>query len=343
MSTRRRISDPVTDAVLRGDGPGLRTQGLPDLAAVADAVAPLRRAAQDGPVQPTPALAALLAHGARGLVHPTGAAPVPAPRPAAGPTGRHGRRVTAPNRRNRMVWEWLGGLGLAAKLGAASAVAVASVGLTGAAGALPDPVQNDFDKVVATVSPFDGGDDPATGISVEDDATPTDDATPGATPTDDATSPDDAPSTGATPSDDGTTGDATPSGTRSDDADDASEDSEHSEDSDEAGDDHGGRSHEDAEDDSDDDSDHRSGSTSGSRHGSGSSTGDDRSGSGRGSRSDDDADEDRSGSSHDDGADEDRSGTSHDEADDENRSGSGGGGSEDRSGKDSHEDEPEDD
>ncbi|WP_088285154.1 hypothetical protein [Kineosporia sp. A_224] len=330
MSTRRRISDPVTDAVLRGDGPGLRTQGRPDLAAVADAVAPLRRAAQDGPVQPTPALAALLVHGTRGLVHPTGTAPVTAPHPAAGPTGRHGRRVTAPNRRKRMVWEWLGGLGLAAKLGAASAVAVASVGLTGAAGALPDPVQNDFDKVVATVSPFDGGDDPATGISVEDDATPTDDATPGATPTDDATTPGDGPSTGATPSGDGTTGDATPSGTRSDDADDDSEDSEDSEDSDEAGDDHGGRTHED--DDADDDSDHRS-STSGSRHGSGSSKGDDRSGSGSGSRSDDDADEDRSGSSDDEA----------DEADDENRSGSGGGGADDSSGKDSHEDEPEDD
>ncbi|MBI4940787.1 MAG: hypothetical protein HY830_08570 [Actinobacteria bacterium] len=336
MSTRRRISDPVTDAVLRGDGPGLRTQGRPDLAAVADAVAPLRRAAADGPVQPTPALAALLVHGTRGLVHPTGAAPVPAPHPAAGPTGRHGRRVTAPNRRKRMVWEWLGGLGLAAKLGAASAVAVASVGLTGAAGALPDPVQNDFDKVVATVSPFEGGDDQATGIPVEDDATPTDDATPGATPTDGATSPDDGPSTGATPSDDGTTDDPTPSGTRSDDD---------SEDSDEAGDDHGGRTHED--DDEDDDSDHRS-STSGSRHGSGSATDDDdRSGSGRGSRSDDNADEDRSGSSHDD-ADEDRSGSSHDEADeadDEDRSGSDGGRSDDSSGKDSHEDEdePEDD
>lgn len=300
MSIHRR-RDTVAETVLAGDAAGLRALGLPDLAAVADTLAPLRRTAQDGPVQPTPALAALLEHGTGGLVHAPGAAPH-TPHPGAGTSGRFGRHVTAPTtRRKHMLTEWLGGLGLAAKLSVASAVAAASVGVTGAAGALPAPVQHGFDQTVSAVTPF-GDDDPAgpsTGITVETDepsdgatTDPSDDATPGGTDDPTPGTTDDPSSTSAEPSDDAS----------------ASPDDEATHDDDEDEDHHSSASDDDGDEDHATSGRHRRNRGSGS----GSTT--------SGSRShDDDVDEDRSGSSRDEA----------DDRDDEDHSGHGSGGSDD--------------
>jgi hypothetical protein len=139
MSARRRHDDRLADAVLRGDVQGLMALGRPDLAGVAAAIAALA-VAQDRPVLPNAALAALLRH----------------------------RSLPTDQRRQPMIIEWLGGLSLAAKVGLASAVTVASLGVTGTTGALPDAVQDDFDAVLSIVAPFaaPGSDATDTGIEV---------------------------------------------------------------------------------------------------------------------------------------------------------------------------------
>ena len=153
MHRRQDIGDAAIEAFFTGNGAG---EGVPpSLAAIADEL----RGLASGPVPvPSPALAVLLQQGfstENGDPSATAASNVPGPaQQAAGlPKWRRRRMVLA---------EFLAGLSVAAKATFGVGVAMASVTAAGAAGALPDAVQNVVATSVEAVTPFDlpdSGDD----------------------------------------------------------------------------------------------------------------------------------------------------------------------------------------
>jgi hypothetical protein len=164
------FSDDDIEALLRGDTP----QRRPELASVADAVAEMRIASSGTPPQPNAALAALLDHGlvAQGLSAEKGDLPVTAASNASGPARQVFR---LPKWRNRMIIEWIAGMGLAAKLGLGATMAAASVATAGVGGVLPGPTQGAFETVVNTTTPFTVGE---TGTPDTPAPTPSDVPTP---------------------------------------------------------------------------------------------------------------------------------------------------------------------
>ena len=163
MHRRQDIGDAAIEAFLSGNGAG---EGIPpSLAALAEDL----RGLVSGPApEPSPALAVLLHEGfstENGDPSATAASNVPGPATqAAGlPKWRRRRMVLA---------ELLAGLSVAAKATFGVSVALASVTAAGAAGALPDAVQNVVATSVEAVTPFDlpdSGDDATEPVAEPDD------------------------------------------------------------------------------------------------------------------------------------------------------------------------------
>lgn len=164
MTIRRPLPDATVEAVLTGGAVPM------DAADVAVFTAALR-VAGTRPVEPTPALAAMMADG----VFPDIADRAPAARPTPWRRARMAALETL-----AAVVAKLAGLGVAAKTAAVATVAVASVGAAGAGGALPEPAQDRVARIIERVTPFEAPDSGDTenepnenadfGQSVSDDA-----------------------------------------------------------------------------------------------------------------------------------------------------------------------------
>lgn len=146
MQRRQDIGDAAIEAFFSGNGAG--DELPPSLAAIADDLRDLAT----GPVpSPSPLLATLLHEGfslEKGDPSATAASNVNGPaQQAAGLPKRRSRRM--------VLAEFLAGLGVAAKATFGVGVAMASVTAAGAAGALPDAVQNVVATSVEAVTPFD--------------------------------------------------------------------------------------------------------------------------------------------------------------------------------------------
>jgi len=125
---KRMITDAEAEQLLAGTTPG----GRPELAALAASVAAVRVVSTAAAPQPSDALAARLE------------SPVPAGAVADAQPARGIKKMVAT----------IAGLGVAAKVAAASgvlALGLVGVGAAGAAGALPAPAQQVFDDVIETV------------------------------------------------------------------------------------------------------------------------------------------------------------------------------------------------
>ncbi len=146
MSIRTVVED-LRSVLLLGAGHRARTERQLAAGAVGDLV----RAAHDRPPRPDAALAALLERGVafRGLCADKGDLPATA---ASNAPARAPRASGEPKRRQRMIVEWLAGLGLAAKLSLAASVAAASVAAAGTAAVLPTPAQDTFTSAVTGIA-----------------------------------------------------------------------------------------------------------------------------------------------------------------------------------------------
>lgn len=125
---KRMITDAEAEQLLAGTTP----EGRPELAALAASVAAVRVVSTAAAPQPSAALAARLE------------SPVPAGAVADAQPARGIKKMVAT----------IAGLGVAAKVAAASgvlALGLVGVGAAGAAGALPAPAQQVFDDVIETV------------------------------------------------------------------------------------------------------------------------------------------------------------------------------------------------
>ncbi len=125
---KHTITDAEAQQLLSGETPA----GRPELTALAASIADVRRVSLDGAPQPSAALAAYLEQPALGVSA------------GAEPTRLKGIK--------KMVASFAG-LGLAAKLAAATGVLALGLTGVGAAGALPGPAQQAFDDVVSTIVP----------------------------------------------------------------------------------------------------------------------------------------------------------------------------------------------
>jgi hypothetical protein len=147
MHRRQDIGDAAIEALLSGNGAG---EGIPpSLAALADE---LRDLAVGPAPRPSPLLATLLQQGfstENGDPSATAASNVP------GPATEQAAGLPKWRRRRMVLAEFLAGLSVAAKATFGVGVAMASVTAAGAAGALPDAVQNVVATSVEAVTPFD--------------------------------------------------------------------------------------------------------------------------------------------------------------------------------------------
>ncbi|MDI2097428.1 hypothetical protein [Ruicaihuangia caeni] len=139
--TKQRISEGDIESLVRGTAPA----GRPDLDALAHEIAEFRHASFARIAQPSAALAERLGLEAQqGAPEPAGVLA------AADRLSREHPAVSEAMPQTKMgkrMLEWLAGLGIAAKLTLGSAVAVAATAGVGAAGVLPDPAQDAFDRV----------------------------------------------------------------------------------------------------------------------------------------------------------------------------------------------------
>jgi hypothetical protein len=171
MSAPSQIDDRTAEALLTG------RPVPPALEPLTGLLAAYRRAAAGAPVPASPELAARMAAGQF--------PPAPATGSRAGGNGTdRGHQAPARDgrRRRRMpavevlagVAAKLTGMSVAAKALAGVALATASVGTAGQAGALPDPAQERFETVVETVTPLDvpapAGENAEFGERVSEDA-----------------------------------------------------------------------------------------------------------------------------------------------------------------------------
>ncbi|GAA1797068.1 hypothetical protein HC028_19770 [Planosporangium flavigriseum] len=149
--TGDRIDDATVEALLTGRR-AFATE--PELTAFTAAL----RSAGTRPGQPSPRLAAMLATGVfteKGDLPATAASNVHGPaarRQVAGLPKWRQKKMAIETAFATMVGKFVA-LGWAAKAAAVSTVAVASIGGAGAAGALPEPLQQPFDRTVHSVIP----------------------------------------------------------------------------------------------------------------------------------------------------------------------------------------------
>ncbi|MBX9472997.1 hypothetical protein [Microcella sp.] len=123
---KHTFTDAEAQQLLSGETPA----GRPELAGLAASIADVRRASLEVAPQPSVALASYLEQPALGVSA------------GAEPTRLKGIK--------KMVAS-IAGLGIAAKVAAASGVLVLGLAGVGAAGALPGPAQDAFDDVVSTI------------------------------------------------------------------------------------------------------------------------------------------------------------------------------------------------
>lgn len=144
---RPGLDDEAIEQLLAGTPPE-------ELADLADVIEAMRMQATRTPPRPSPELAAVLSEG---LTTDKGTLPTTAARNAATPA-MQGPRLPKWTRRTRMILETalakLAALGLTAKVGVAGAAVAAATTGAGAAGVLPDSLQDAMADAVAAVTPF---------------------------------------------------------------------------------------------------------------------------------------------------------------------------------------------
>jgi len=142
---KHRLSDADVTAILNGNVQDARE----DLRILANAVDAIRVAYSDSEPRPSAELAARLDLDRHGVAVPAGELP------ARTTTTTRAAEPAAPGLKRgklRMIFSWLTGLGLAAKIGIGATAAVAVGVGAGAAGVLPPPVQEVFLQVVEGTS-----------------------------------------------------------------------------------------------------------------------------------------------------------------------------------------------
>ena len=145
---RNRITDTETELLLAGTTP----TGRPEFSALADSVAEFRTAAFETVPQPSAALAARLGLPQEALVSAMASAPAVASRYAMLETSAVHAAVETPRMKGiKRMFEWIAGLGLAAKIAAGTGALALGITGVGAAGALPGGAQAAFDTVVSAV------------------------------------------------------------------------------------------------------------------------------------------------------------------------------------------------
>jgi len=146
----KRISDHDIERLLAGATP----EGRPELADVATSIAEFRSVAHEAVPQPSAALLARLdlpvSVGAASVGVSAGGATVLLPRSVT-ITAASTQGADRPLSRGiKKMFEWIAGLGLAAKITAGAGALALSLAGVGAAGALPGPLQEAFDSAVTT-------------------------------------------------------------------------------------------------------------------------------------------------------------------------------------------------
>lgn len=145
---RNRITDTEAELLLAGTTP----QGRPEFSALADSVTEFRTAAFQTVPQPSAALAARLGLPQDALVSAMASAPAVATRHITTESSAAVATAEAQNPRGiKKMFEWIAGLGLAAKIAAGTGALALGITGVGAAGALPGGAQDAFDTVVSTV------------------------------------------------------------------------------------------------------------------------------------------------------------------------------------------------
>lgn len=164
--TMQRLTNDEIDALLTQRTPSVR-EGDADVASL---IADLRHAFHPTtPPAPTAELATYLDANLFAARLTANAATAPIPPPSAQPFLPTRSDPSQRTVRTRRLVGWVSGLGLAGQVGLGATAAVAAVAGVGVAGALPDPAQNVFNEVVATLVP---GGDTDTSPSDSSDDTP---------------------------------------------------------------------------------------------------------------------------------------------------------------------------
>lgn len=145
----KRISDHDIERLLAGQTP----EGRPELADVAASIAEFRSVAHEAVPQPSAALLARLdlpvSVGAASVAVSAAGATAPLPQSVTS-TAAPADAERSDSRGINKMFEWIAGLGLAAKITAGTGALALSLAGVGAAGALPGPLQEAFDSAVTT-------------------------------------------------------------------------------------------------------------------------------------------------------------------------------------------------
>lgn len=145
----KRISDHDIERLLAGATPA----GRPELADVAATIAEFRAVAHEAVPQPSAALLARLdlpvSVGAASVAVSAAGATAPLPQSVTS-TAAPADAERSDSRGINKMFEWIAGLGLAAKITAGTGALALSLAGVGAAGALPGPLQEAFDSAVTT-------------------------------------------------------------------------------------------------------------------------------------------------------------------------------------------------
>jgi len=145
----KRISDHDIERLLAGETP----EGRPELADVAASLAEFRAVAHEAVPQPSAALLARLdlpvSVGAASVAVSAAGATAPLPQSVTS-TAAPADAERSDSRGIKKMFEWIAGLGLAAKITAGTGALALSLAGVGAAGALPGPLQAAFDSAVTT-------------------------------------------------------------------------------------------------------------------------------------------------------------------------------------------------
>lgn len=145
---RNRITDTEAELLLAGTTP----EGRPEFSALADAVVGIRQAAFETVPQPSVALAARLGLPQDALVSAMASAPAASSNLMNVETPSAATAAEASRTKGiKRMFEWIAGLGLAAKIAAGTGALALGITGVGAAGALPGGAQDAFDTVVSTV------------------------------------------------------------------------------------------------------------------------------------------------------------------------------------------------
>lgn len=145
----KRISDHDIERLLAG----LTPEGRPELADVAASLGEFRAVAHEAVPQPSAALLARLdlpvSVGAASVAVSAAGAPAPLPQSVTS-TAAPADAERSDSRGIKQMFEWIAGLGLAAKITAGTGALALGLAGVGAAGALPGPLQAAFDSAVTT-------------------------------------------------------------------------------------------------------------------------------------------------------------------------------------------------